>query len=104
MSREHAVYSERWLAILVLLVSGFIFLLDLSLPFGIAAEVSYLVLVLLSLLSHRKTVTYYTATVGTALTICPAATTRPVIDMSTVKNASDRILAVKSTGSSTVTS
>jgi hypothetical protein len=60
--------SPRLIVMSVLLAGG-IFILDLSLPLGVAAGVPYVALVLISLWSPQPRYTIIAATAGTALTI-----------------------------------
>ncbi|MCA9102416.1 MAG: PAS domain S-box protein [Planctomycetales bacterium] len=59
--------SDRRIAWIGLLLALSILLLDITMPLGIAAEVSLLVLVLLSLFSPRPSVTYHGAIIATVV-------------------------------------
>ena len=60
--------TPSWLILISILIATGIFLLDLSIPLGVAAGVPYVVLVLISLWSPKKQYTYLMAITGTLLT------------------------------------
>ena len=65
----HIEYSEGKIIALCLLLSTAIFILDSSIPLGIAGGVPYILVVLVSLWSPRKELPYYAAIGGSILTL-----------------------------------
>lgn len=67
---EESASGSLWMTIGIgVLVSGMIFILDLSLPLGVAAGVPYVLVVLLSLWARRQSVTFSAGVLATLLTI-----------------------------------